>query len=112
MTMTRAQLVNRAWGIVVKAGEGETPSSDDFNKIDTIVPAALAQLAAERVVASVNPDGIDEAIFLPLARYLANEASVDFSQPYSEETRLSAQTQIRRVLAVADFAQPLAVDYF
>ena len=112
MPKTKADLINRALTLLQKFGEGETPSADDIALVDANVQPVVEQLAGEDVVIIGSVEEIDDSIFLPLARILANESAPDFSQAYSDEVRATAVMQINRVMAVKVHAQPLATDYF
>lgn len=112
MTKSKNDLVNRALTLLQKIGEGETPSEGDTALVEANVQPVVDQLAGENVLIVGSVDEIDDSIFLPLARILANESAPDFSQAYSDEIRATAIMQINRVMAVKVHAQPLATDYF
>lgn len=112
MPKTQADLVNRALALLAVFGEGETPSDDDIERVNKLVAPSLAMLSSENVTQINNPEAIEDDVFLPLARFLANEAAPEFSRPYSDDARALAVMQINRVVAVKVHAQPLATDYF
>lgn len=112
MPKTRVELVRRAWALLFKPSDGETPDAADLKLIDDLVEPVVAQLYTSEIVAIGNPDEIDDHIFLPVAAYLANEAAPEFAQSKSEDARAIAEREIKRATAVNSFAQPLQAEYF
>lgn len=112
MSKTQAQLISRALTLLQRLGEGDSPSDGDRELVSDNITPLVAMLSAEGVVNVGSVDEIDDAVFLPLARLLANECAPDFGQPYSDETRARAIMQLNRVLSVPATSQPLATDYF
>lgn len=107
MSYTRAQLVNKALGKLSILTEGQAPSDGDVSKMDGIVDAAMAMLAALEIYyvadyGQLGPSGgtIEDESFLPLASWLARKACEDFNQPADEkmetESRL-AEADLRTI---------------
>ena len=98
MSYTRAQLVNKALGKLSILAEGQAPSAGDVLKMDGIVNAAMAMLAALDIYyvadfGQLGPTGgtIDDEAFLPLATWLARKACEDFNQPADEKMESEAR---------------------
>lgn len=88
MSYTRAQLVNQALTKLSIIAEGQAPSDGDVSKMDGIVNAAMAMLAALDIFyvadfGQLGPTGgtIEDEAFLPLATWLARKACEAFNQP-------------------------------
>ncbi|MBR2118501.1 MAG: hypothetical protein IJ935_07485 [Afipia sp.] len=88
MSKTRRELIDEVLdrlGILVP---GQAASSANVNKVDGIIDPTIAKLNGLEIfyisdAGSVGPsDGdIDDAVFLPLADYIANEAAPKFNLP-------------------------------
>lgn len=112
MPKTRAELVAKALSILQQEGSGQPQAPEDTAKVDECVVALTSELDANGVLTIGNLDEIDDAVFLPLARMLANETGDDFGRPYSEEYRLAQEMRIRKVTATGPLYVTLATDYF
>jgi hypothetical protein len=87
MSHTRAEFINRVLdnlGIVIP---GQAPSDESVSKVDDILDAALASLAAREIVfvfapgTAHPPSGgeYEDAIFMPLADCIAQRVSGSFN---------------------------------
>jgi hypothetical protein len=112
MSRTRAQLVSKALSILQEEGAGQPTSSEDSELVDAAVEPLVAELQSAGVLVIGNLNAIDDDIFLPLARMIANEVGDDFGRPYSEDYRLLQERRIRRVVSQGPLYTPLATDYF
>lgn len=98
MSYTRAQLVTKALGKLSVIAEGQAVSDGDVSKMDGIVDAAMAMLAALDIYyvadfGQLGPTGgtIEDVAFLPLATWLARKACEDFNQPADEKMEAEAR---------------------
>lgn len=98
MSYTRAQLVNRALGKLSVLVEGQAPSDGDVSKMDGLVDAAMAMLAALEIYyvadyGQLGPSGgaIDPEAFLPLATWLARKACEEFNQPADDKMEVESR---------------------
>ena len=112
MSRTRAQLVSKALSILQEEGSGQSLSSEDSELVDAAVDPLVAELASSEVLVIGDLAAIDDDIFLPLARMLANEVGDDFGHPYSEDYRALQERRIKRVTASSPTYAPQATDYF
>lgn len=112
MAKTKAELIERALMFLGVGEAGQPVEVEDRDAVDKVLGPLLAQLAASRIVYVPNVEQIDDRVFLPLARYLANEAAPAFGRPYSEDERLAAELALRRAVASYTTFQPVKVDYF
>lgn len=112
MPKSRAELVRRAWALLIKPSDGETPEAADLKLIDDLVEPVVAQLATSYIIQIGNPNEIDEQVFIPVAAYLANEAAPEFAQSKSDEARALAERDIARATVRLATSRPLQTDYF
>jgi hypothetical protein len=103
MSYTRAQLVNKALSKLGVIAEGQAVSDGDVLKMDSLVDAAMAMLAALGIYTVADygqlgpSDGaIEPEAFLPLATWLARTACEDFNQP--ADTKMVTEAAIAEAL--------------
>jgi len=101
MSKTRAELINQCLYNLGVIAQGQSISDEEVDKMDLIVDAAVAKLAALGIyyvqdVGSLGPtDGeIEDSAFLPLAAYIANEACAGFN--------LAADAKMQALATIAE----------
>lgn len=94
---TRDQLIERALKSIGVLEPGEAPSAEDYDTIDDLIDPLIAQLAEDSIATIQDPDNIELALFIPLARLLANAAGPDFGSPINEEAKRIYQRELRRL---------------
>jgi hypothetical protein len=85
---TRDQLIYRALKNLGQIEPGEAPAAEDYAAVDDLVDPLIATLAANDIYYVANPDEIDNEVYLPLARLLANVAGPDFGSAINEDAKL------------------------
>lgn len=98
MAKTLDQLVRRAIGILNEQGAGEAVDVEDTDLLKSYAPDLFAQLRASEIIDVADANAIDEAVFTPLARMLANEVAPEFGAPRDQAIFDGAELQIRRTL--------------
>lgn len=111
-TITRAQLVNLALDELNVSSVGQTPATEDYEKVDDAVDGLLSRLAGERVVTISDPDSIPDSISEPLADLLAERCARVFGKPRDPVARLEAEKRIRRIVATPPTYEPVRGVYF
>ena len=115
MPKTRTEFRRQVlWNLNALAA-GQEPEAEDAAKVDLGAEAAFAWL--ERIGVdgggfSYAGDDIDDAAFMPLARFVANEIGPAYGVPYTDDARRSAENSLVRAFAAGHTSSPLAVDYF
>lgn len=114
---TRNDLVLRALGFLGVIQAGQTPGREDAEKVDTLIEPLFATLRTRKVVYVVDPDGIPDNIFLPLARLLAVEAASDFGVGTVELAAdlglpTKGEMEIREAIANDFVYEPVRTLYF
>ncbi|MDO9364675.1 MAG: hypothetical protein Q7T60_17235 [Sphingopyxis sp.] len=112
MPKTRAELVNKAISLLQQEGAGQSIDTEDFQTFDDAVEPLLAELSFAHIITVGDVEAIDDAVFLPLARLLMNEAGEDFGRPTDPAFRQENENRIRRVLAGEPLYTPARVEYF
>lgn len=109
---TRAQLIERALKSIGALEPGEAPSSEDYDTVDDLIDPLIAQLAEDEVINIQDPDQIELAVFLPLARLLANAAGPDFGSPINEDAKMRDENTLRRLAASEPTGEVLKTVYY
>lgn len=109
---TRDQLIERALKSIGALQPGEAPSAEDYDTVDDLIDPLLAQLAQDEIVNIQDPDQIDLAVYLPLARLLANAAGPDFGSPINEDAKMRDENTLRRLAAAEATGEVLKAVYY
>jgi hypothetical protein len=112
MTKTRAQLIDEALLELGARGSGQAAAPEDYQNIDGVVDAVMADLAERDIYVWGDPDEIDDAAFVHLAKLLANEKARSFGLAPDETKRLMCEARLRQLKQVILSGQPQQVDYF
>jgi hypothetical protein len=104
MSYTRAQLVTQALLDLGVIAEGQSVSDTDTSKMDGVVDAAMAELAALDIYyvadsGTQGPSGgdIDAGAFLSVSLYLANAACSAFNMSSDEKMKALEIEAIRKL---------------
>lgn len=112
MTTTREQLVQRALREVGAAPAGQASAPEDYQAMDGEVESLMADLAQRNVWVWGDPDQIDDAAAIHLAKLLGNSAARQFGLQSDEAVRLYSEARLRDLRAVTLSGQPQQTDYF
>lgn len=112
MPITRADLISKTMSVLQEAGTGQPIAPEDRNLLNSALDGLVVQLINGGVLRDFDDTDIDPAIFLPLARLLANANGDDYGLPFSEEKRVLQEAAIRRAVMVGPIYSTLATDYY
>ena len=112
ITKPRSQLKERAAKDLGIIEPGETLSAEDDETFDGLVDPLIAQLSADNIVFIDDSEAIDVAVFLPLARLLANIAGPDFGSPINEEAKAMDERTLRRLASTRPTYETLKAVYY
>lgn len=114
MSKTRAELVNQCLINLGIIAEGQSVSAEDVSKMDGFVDPSVALLAGLEIyyvqdAGDVGPtDGsIEDAAYLPLADWIANQACSGFNLPADEKLQARAILAERTLITLAAPARTL-----
>jgi hypothetical protein len=115
MAKTRTQFRKQVlWNLNALAA-GQEPEAEDAAKVDAGAEAAFAWLEKSDIFGSryaYENDDIDDAAFMALARFVANEIASAYGTPYSDAARLSAEAGLHRAFSIGPTYSTLAADFF
>ena len=112
MTKTTADLVTKAAGNLGFLAAGQTISAEDSAFLTALTLNLFEELSGESIIDTPDVDAIEDSVFLPMARILAERAAPDYGRATDENVVLFAKAQIRKVTYGRPTREPLAVDYF
>ena len=112
MSKTRVELVAKVLSILQEEGAGQSLSNEDKAKVDENIIPIKDELKSSGILVIGDIEAINDDIFLPLARLIANECGDEFGMPYDDAKRALAERRIKRVTAVKVYFQPQSAEYF
>lgn len=112
LSKTRDQLIERALKSIGVLMPGESPAAEDSATVDGLIDPLIAQLAADGIAYISDDDAIELALFLPLARLLANAAGPDFGSPVNQEAKAMDEQILRRLTSGKPTFETMKTDYF
>lgn len=114
MSYTRLQLANRALVKLAVVGTGQSPEAEDTEKIDDIIDAMAAFLAAgpNPIYTIADTNDIDDEAFEWLAEYLAYMAAPDFGKPIDDTLRQRAEFMLRLINSSGPTYQRMTAEHF
>lgn len=96
-TKTRTQLINQALTNLLVIGASDTADAGDTAVVDALVDPLLEDLSARGVCYVPESEEIENALFLPLAELLANEACPAFAQQKNLAKQVECEERLRIV---------------
>lgn len=96
---TRDQLIYRALKNLGQVEPGEAAAAEDYAAVDDLVDPLIAQLAADNIYYISDPDEVENEVYLPLARLLANAAGPDFGSAMNEEAKQIDEALLKKMAA-------------
>lgn len=112
MSYTREALVLLALEELGVPGAGQTPSAEDKATVDNKLNSVMDDLALRNIYAWGNPDDIDDAAAIHLAKIMAQASARSFGQAPDETVRLLAEGRLRGLKQSIATGQAQTSDYF
>ena len=112
MSKTKADFVAKALSNLGVLAAGQAVTAEDSDAMGALVTPVLEELSGEGVVTVPDQEAIDDNIFLPLARILAEKAAPEYGRESNEQVIMLAKVQIYKVTYGRPTGEVLEVDYF
>ena len=112
MPRTRSDLIVRALGLLGITQTGQDPSAEDIELVDDYVDGQFARLARLRVYYVQNDQEIEDEVFLPLARIVANACAPEFGQGRDPGVDLDAEATLRAMQLEPGINDVTRAEYF
>jgi hypothetical protein len=94
----RAELINEALRILLVLGSGQSPDSEDTQRVDARIDPLLAELSVRDIVTVADDEDIDPAYFGALAELLANECAPAFGQARDAAARSAVEERLKAMV--------------
>ena len=91
MPRTLAELAQRALSILNEVGAGQSGAAEDLDVARRSIPGVLAQLFETDVTAFEVSEPIPEAMFTPIACFVANDIADDFAVDDATASKIAAR---------------------
>jgi len=111
-TKTLIDLQTEAFGILTGLDPSQQPAVEDLMTIGTYVDPLLEQLSADSIISITDKNSISQAVFLPLARLLANVAGPRFGSAMNADAKAADEAALRRIAASRATYAVLEGEYF
>lgn len=112
MSKTRAEIQKKALDILVGGDVGASMSDEDATALDGYIDSVVAELSADGTAYIGDPDALDDELFLPLSKLVANAAAEEFGGQSNEQLALQQRNRIRVLTRQTPGYGPVKVDYF
>lgn len=112
MAYSREALVLLALEELGVPGAGQTPSAEDKKTIDDKLNSVMADLAQRNVYVWGDPDQIDDATAIHLAKIMAHASARSFGQVADEGARLYSEARLRELKPYIDAGDPIRAVYY
>jgi hypothetical protein len=97
MSKTRAEIQKKALDILVGGDVGASMSDEDATTLDGYIDSVVSELNADGTTYIGDADDLDDALFIPFSKLVANAAAEEFGGK-SDETMAQQQRNRIRVL--------------
>ena len=108
---TKAELISRALGFLNVIQAGQDPSAEDYALVEGHVSGKVAELARRKILYVNDVDSIEDELFLPLARLVANSAGPEFGQPYDPNVDAREEQRIKDINRGPSVYETLRTEY-
>lgn len=108
---SRADLIRAAIGMLYEAFPGEQATDDDIATVGGLIDGKFAELARRQVFYVQDADAIDDEVFLPLARIIANAAAPFYHLPFSPDVDAREEWRLRNIDRRPDHYDPMVGCY-
>lgn len=112
MPRTQNDLVARVLRLVNALASGQTPAAEDADTVIDALPGVVAELEAIEILYLPDMNSIPDAVFEPLAIFVADAVGPDFGIARSADTRADAEARLQKVNADTYSGGVLATVYF
>lgn len=112
MAYSREALVLLALEELGVPGAGQAPSAEDKATIDNKLNSVMGDLAQRNIYVWGDPDQIDDAAAIHLAKIMANASARSFGQAPDEAARLYSEARLKELRPYIDAGEPVRALYF
>lgn len=93
----RLDLIQSVLGLLYQAFPGEQITDTDIALVDSYIDGKFEELGRRKIYYVQDADAIDEAVFLPLAKIIANAVAPQYKLPFYPEVDVLEERRLRDV---------------
>jgi hypothetical protein len=112
MSKTRVEIQFKAISILVGGDVGFAPSAEDAEDIDGYIDSVVAEINTEEVTYISDPDELDDELFVPFCKLVANAAAEEFGGKSDEAMAKILRNRIKTLTAQKPGYGPQQVEFF
>lgn len=112
MSKTRSDIQKKALDILVGGDVGSSMSDEDATALDGYIDSMVAEINADGITYIADPDTLDDEIFIPFSKLVANAAAEEFGGKSDEEFAKTMRNRLRVLTAQKPGYGPQQADYF
>jgi hypothetical protein len=112
MSKTRAEIQKKAIDILVGGDVGSSMSAEDATALDGYIDSVVAEVNADGTTYIGDPDTLDDELFLPLSKLVANAAAEEFGGKSDENMAQQMRNRIRVLTRQTPGFGPQVVEFF
>lgn len=112
MPYSRENLVLLALEELGVPGAGQTPSAEDKATIDNKLNSVMDDLAQRNIYVWGDPDQIEDAAAIHIAKIMAHASARSFGQAADEAARLYSEARLKELRPYIDAGDPIPALYF
>jgi hypothetical protein len=112
MSKTRAEIQKKALDILVGGDVGASMSDEDATTLDGYIDSVVDEINGDGTAYIADPDTLDDALFLPFAKLVANAAAEEFGATSNEQAAQQLRNRIRVLTRQTPGYGPQQVEFF
>lgn len=112
MSKTRTEIQFKVVSILVGGDVGFDPSPEDAETVDGYIDSEVAELNADGAAYISDPDNLDDELFVPFCKLVANAAAEEFGGKSDEGMARTQRNIIKRLSAQKPGYGPQETSYF
>lgn len=112
MSKTRQQTQFKVLSILVGGDVGFSPSDEDADTINGYIDTEIAEINADGTTYISDPDNLEDEIFVPFCKLVANAAAEEFGSKSDEKSAQAWRNRIRAIKRQVPGYGPQEVEFF
>ncbi len=112
MTKTRSEIQFKALAILTGGDVGSNPAPEDAAAIDGYIDSEAEELNSDGTVYIDDVEALDEKLFMPFAKLVANAAADEFGGKSNDQMAQGLRNRIRVLARATPGYGPQQSEYF
>ena len=112
MSKTRVQIQFKTLSLLVGGDIGAAPSAEDTATLDGYIDSVVAELSSDGTFYIDDPDNLDDELFVPFCKLVAQAAAEEFGGHSNEQEAQALRNRIRVIKRATAGYGPQQAEYF